>query len=101
MCSAQRASAGGGARSEHTLTCDMEEKGEQLGARAGAGRGWRAQVARRLPVLAWAPRYDRTAAVADLVAGVTLGLTLVPQSIAYASLANLPVQYGLYSAYIG
>ncbi|KOB65963.1 putative sulfate transporter, partial [Operophtera brumata] len=58
-------------------------------------------VKKRLPIVGWAPEYDRTAAIADLVAGITLGLTLVPQSIAYASLANLPVQYGLYSAYIG
>lgn len=58
-------------------------------------------VKKRLPILQWGAEYDRTAAVADLVAGITLGLTLVPQSIAYASLANLPVQYGLYSAYIG
>ncbi|KAJ2939839.1 hypothetical protein O0L34_g18034 [Tuta absoluta] len=61
----------------------------------------RALALARLPVLRWAPRYDREAAAADLVAGVTLGLTLVPQSIAYAALANLPVQYGLYSSFIG
>ncbi|XP_034830887.1 sodium-independent sulfate anion transporter-like [Maniola hyperantus] len=62
---------------------------------------WRGALGRRLPVLRWAPRYDRVEAVADAVAGITLGLTLVPQSIAYASLANLPVQYGLYSAFVG
>lgn len=64
-------------------------------------RTWRRLVKKRLPILEWAPQYDRLTAVADLVAGVTLGLTLVPQSIAYASLANLPVQYGLYSSFIG
>ncbi|XP_023935120.2 sodium-independent sulfate anion transporter-like [Bicyclus anynana] len=64
-------------------------------------RGWRGVLTRRLPILRWAPQYDRETAVADAVAGVTLGLTLVPQSIAYASLANLPVQYGLYSAFVG
>lgn len=63
--------------------------------------GLKGMIRKRLPILQWAPAYDRTCAVSDLVAGVTLGLTLVPQSIAYASLANLPVQYGLYSAYIG
>lgn len=69
--------------------------------RGKKAHGWRRLAARRLPILSWGAAYDRTAAVADLVAGVTLGLTLVPQSIAYASLANLPVQYGLYSAYVG
>lgn len=62
---------------------------------------WMRAARRRLPILQWAPRYDRLTATADLVAGVTLGLTLVPQSIAYAALANLPVQYGLYSSFVG
>lgn len=77
--------------------------GEELvPLRSAGGRGGaRALLARRLPVLRWARRYDRTRAAADAVAGVTLGLTLVPQSIAYAALANLPVQYGLYSSFVG
>lgn len=62
---------------------------------------WLRIVKKRLPILEWAPKYDRMTAAADLVAGITLGLTLVPQSIAYASLANLPVQYGLYSSFVG
>lgn len=70
------------------------------GGRRGA-RGWRRVARRRVPALRWLARYGRVAALADLVAGVTLGLTLVPQSIAYAALANLPVQYGLYSSFIG
>ena len=37
---------------------------------------------------------------ADLVAGVTVALVLVPQSMAYAQLAGLPVVYGLYSSFI-
>ncbi|XP_050345918.1 sodium-independent sulfate anion transporter-like [Nymphalis io] len=71
-----------------------------LSVSAGGG-GFSSWLQRRLPVLRWARAYDRTSAAADAVAGVTLGLTLVPQSIAYASLANLPVQYGLYSAFVG
>ncbi|CAK1547370.1 unnamed protein product [Leptosia nina] len=63
--------------------------------------GWYEFCKRRLPILEWAPKYDRTNGIADLIAGITLGLTLVPQSIAYASLANLPVQYGLYSGFMG
>ncbi|CAH2036865.1 unnamed protein product, partial [Iphiclides podalirius] len=77
------------------------EEGEPMAARGRQSDGWRAALARRLPVLRWARAYDRSTAVADLIAGITLGLMLVPQSIAYASLANLPVQYGLYSAFIG
>lgn len=56
---------------------------------------------RRLPILRWLPAYKREDAVADLVAGFTLGLTLIPQSIAYALLAGLSPQYGLYSSFLG
>lgn len=87
----------------HRLQCTwiLMESVEEVPLPAAGARGWRDALRRRLPVLRWAPRYERTTAVADAVAGVTLGLTMVPQSIAYASLANLPVQYGLYSAFVG
>jgi hypothetical protein len=49
-------------------------------------------VTKRLPVLNWLPYYKPSIAVADLVAGVTVGLTLIPQAIAYASLAGLHAQ---------
>jgi solute carrier family 26 (sodium-independent sulfate anion transporter), member 11 len=56
---------------------------------------------RRFFIITWLRCYDRSAAVADLIAGITLGLTMIPQSIAYASLAGLPSQYGLYAAFMG
>ncbi|CAD0254260.1 unnamed protein product [Spodoptera exigua] len=80
-----------------------EEAGVAMSWRGSGGKagGWRRLARRRVPLLRWLPSYDRVSALADLVAGITLGLTLVPQSIAYASLANLPVQYGLYSSFVG
>lgn len=56
---------------------------------------------RRVFILTWIRDYDRQKAVADLIAGITLGLTIIPQSIAYASLAGLSSEYGLYSAFMG
>lgn len=38
---------------------------------------------------------------ADLVAGLTVGIVVVPQSMSYAKIATLPVQYGLYSSFVG
>jgi sodium-independent sulfate anion transporter 11 len=35
------------------------------------------------------------------VAGITVGLTVVPQSLAYANIAGLPPQQGLYTAFLG
>ncbi|OZA29806.1 MAG: sodium-independent anion transporter [Hydrogenophilales bacterium 17-64-11] len=50
-----------------------------------------------LPFLRWFPMSGATLR-ADLVAGITVALVLVPQSMAYALLAGLPVVYGLYAA---
>ncbi|MCS6786243.1 MAG: SulP family inorganic anion transporter [Thiobacillaceae bacterium] len=50
-----------------------------------------------LPFLRWFPMTPATLR-ADLVAGITVALVLVPQSMAYALLAGLPVVYGLYAA---
>ncbi|XP_063231704.1 sodium-independent sulfate anion transporter-like isoform X2 [Bacillus rossius redtenbacheri] len=55
---------------------------------------------KRLPILSWLPRYSPSAAVSDLVAGLTVGLTVIPQAIAYANVAGLPPQYGLYSSFM-
>uniref|UniRef100_A0AAG5CNA4 STAS domain-containing protein n=1 Tax=Anopheles atroparvus TaxID=41427 RepID=A0AAG5CNA4_ANOAO len=56
---------------------------------------------RRLPVLQWAPRYGIKSFLSDFIAGITVGLTSIPQSIAYATVANLEPQYGLYSNFMG
>ncbi|CAM4631905.1 unnamed protein product [Lepidochelys olivacea] len=58
-------------------------------------------VQRRLPVLRWLPQYSLQWLQLDLIAGVTVGLTVVPQALAYAEVAGLPVQYGLYSSFMG
>ncbi|KAF9206445.1 hypothetical protein BGZ59_011669 [Podila verticillata] len=55
----------------------------------------------RLPIIKWLPKYNRPWAVRDIIAGVTVGLIVVPQGMSYAKVAGLPVQHGLYSAYIG
>lgn len=55
----------------------------------------------RIPLLRWLPKYQKSDIIADFIAGLTVGMTLIPQAIAYASLAGLPAQYGLYTAFIG
>lgn len=44
--------------------------------------------------------YVSCVVVADLIAGITVGLLLIPQSLAYAIIANLPPIYGLYTAWV-
>jgi SulP family sulfate permease len=53
-----------------------------------------------LPILRWAPNYQRVDLRSDLAAGVTVGAMLVPQAMAYALLAGLPPEVGLYASTI-
>ncbi|XP_074040482.1 sodium-independent sulfate anion transporter isoform X1 [Leptinotarsa decemlineata] len=61
----------------------------------------RKMLLKRLPILNWLPRYDSSCAVGDLVAGITVGLTVIPQALAYANIAGLSNEYGLYSSFLG
>jgi SulP family sulfate permease len=51
-----------------------------------------------LPVLDWGRRYDRNTLVSDLVAALIVTIMLIPQSLAYALLAGLPPEVGLYAS---
>ena len=57
------------------------------------------QFARYLPFLRWFPMRGELVK-ADLIAGITVALVLIPQSMAYAQLAGLPAYYGLYAAFL-
>lgn len=58
-------------------------------------------IVKYVTVVNWLPKYSRLDAVSDVVAGFSVGLTLIPQSIAYAALAGCTAQYGLYSCLMG
>lgn len=58
-------------------------------------------IGRVFPILRWSRSYDVSKGVGDLIAGITIALTLIPQSIAYASLAGFEPQYGLYASFMG
>lgn len=51
-----------------------------------------------IPALGWLKTYDRETALADLTAGTITAILLVPQAMAYAQLAGLPPEVGLYSS---
>ncbi|KAA9008031.1 SulP family inorganic anion transporter [Histidinibacterium aquaticum] len=55
---------------------------------------------RFLPVPAWARHYDRSTLGADLLAAVIVTIMLIPQSLAYALLAGLPPEAGLYASIV-
>lgn len=57
-----------------------------------------ARLARYFPILDWGRRYNRGTAASDLLAAVIVTIMLIPQSLAYAMLAGLPPQVGLYAS---
>ncbi len=55
---------------------------------------------RFFPFLSWMTTYNRSHFYGDLIAGVTVGVMLVPQGMAYAMIAGMPPIYGLYAALV-
>ena len=89
-------------RVKHSFATDVTwHKGFAL-----AGRGARAlpratadYLLDKVPIVGWLPKYNWRWLPNDLIAGLTLGIMLIPQSLAYASIATIPVQYGLMSSW--
>ena len=55
-------------------------------------------LSRYLPILDWGRRYDRSALTNDLIAAVIVTIMLIPQSLAYALLAGMPPEAGIYAS---
>lgn len=53
------------------------------------------------PCSKWICNYNLQWLMGDVVSGITVGAVVIPQGMAYAKLAQLPVQYGLYTSFIG
>ena len=50
---------------------------------------------KRFPISLWLPKYKASYLLNDIIAGFTVGLTVIPQALAYASIARLPVQVSI------
>lgn len=57
-------------------------------------------LARYMPILSWLPGYPSGWLRFDLIAGLTAAAVVIPQAMAYAAIAGLPVQVGLYTALV-
>ncbi|HFD79149.1 MAG TPA: hypothetical protein ENK05_01990, partial [Gammaproteobacteria bacterium] len=55
---------------------------------------------RIFPFLGWLPQINGETLRADLIAGLTVALVAIPQSLAYAQLAGVPPYYGLYASFL-
>jgi sodium-independent sulfate anion transporter 11 len=56
-------------------------------------------VLEKVPIVGWLPRYNYRWLINDFIAGLTIGIMLVPQGLAYAKIATIPVQYGLMASW--
>ncbi|KAF1846482.1 sulfate permease [Cucurbitaria berberidis CBS 394.84] len=54
----------------------------------------------RVPVVHWLPKYNIRWLLNDTLAGITVGVLLIPQSLAYAKIATIPGQFGLMSSWL-
>lgn len=54
----------------------------------------------KFPIVQWLPRYHPSWLVQDFVAGLTIGVLLIPQGLAYVKIATTPIENGLYSGWI-
>ncbi|KAK3716048.1 hypothetical protein LTR37_006778 [Vermiconidia calcicola] len=54
----------------------------------------------KVPIVGWLPKYNYRWLLNDVIAGLTLGIMLIPQSLAYAKIATMPVQFGLMSSWV-
>ncbi|TWU76293.1 hypothetical protein ED733_005503 [Metarhizium rileyi] len=74
-------------------------------------KGWVGPVSRRLPsataeyladklpIVQWLPHYNPQWLLRDLIAGITVGVMLIPQGLAYAKIATVPIENGLYASW--
>ena len=53
-----------------------------------------------LPFLQWWPRVNRVTVRADVFAGATGALVVLPQGVAFAAIAGMPPEYGIYAAIV-
>lgn len=53
------------------------------------------------PIFQWIYRYNLTWLYGDVIAGLTVGIVVVPQGMSYAKLATLSPEYGLYASFVG
>lgn len=57
-------------------------------------------LTQKVPVIYWLPKYNPRWILNDALAGITVGVLLIPQSLAYAKIATIPGEFGLMSSWL-
>ena len=64
---------------------------------SGQTASWKLRL---LPMTRWLPRVSKDTIRSDLLSGLTVAIVVIPQAVAFASIAGMPPQYGLYAGMI-
>jgi sodium-independent sulfate anion transporter 11 len=88
-------------RTDHTFVEESPQVLDYLTGLAPSRKEWYHYALSLFPFISWIGHYNVQWFLGDLVAGITIGAVVVPQGMAYAKLANLPVEFGLYSSFMG
>ncbi|KAJ0335600.1 hypothetical protein COL922a_009002 [Colletotrichum nupharicola] len=54
----------------------------------------------KVPIVQWVTQYDPKWILSDFIAGMTIGVMMIPQALAYAKIATIPGEFGLYSSWL-
>ncbi|WQF82606.1 Putative SLC26A/SulP transporter, STAS domain, STAS domain superfamily [Colletotrichum destructivum] len=54
----------------------------------------------KVPIVQWLPHYNPKWIISDFTAGMTIGVMMIPQALAYAKIAKIPGEFGLYSSWL-
>ncbi|KAF9875228.1 sulfate permease [Colletotrichum karsti] len=54
----------------------------------------------KVPIVQWISQYDPKWILSDFIAGMTIGVMMIPQALAYAKIATIPGEFGLYSSWL-
>lgn len=92
-------------RSEGTLGRQAEARrasvqvtrNDEMSMRSEQYADWKLRL---FPMLRWIHRVDRNTLRSDLLSGLTVAIVVIPQAVAFASIAGMPPQYGLYAGMV-
>ncbi|KAF2176523.1 sulfate permease [Zopfia rhizophila CBS 207.26] len=86
-----------GVKEDHTIQRIKRDSARAAHALPSASINY---ILDKVPVIQWLPKYNPRWILNDMLAGFTVGVLLIPQSLAYAKIATIPGEFGLMSSWL-